>query len=259
MYDELGRALGLKKAEIEVFSALVGRGAQPATRVAGWCHRSRNTVRGILDKLVHDGYVIKSRRANSHLYAIESAQGIATVLQMKLELVRGELMERLASVRRYSEVLDARTTARRPRISFYDGLDGVVKVYEDTLSSKEDLRSWGSFDANQDAIPAYFRSYYKRRAKQGIRIRSIHPDTAFARMRVRSNKRELRECVLVDQALFDIEPEIQVYDDKINIVSWKEQLGVIIESAEIARAMKQIFDLCYRGVRSAGRRKARPA
>lgn len=245
MYDELAHALGLKEAEVEVFNAIIGRGSQPATRIAKWCGRARNTVRGILDKLVHDGYVIRTRRGNVHLYAVESAQGISKVLRSKMELVRHEMLDRLKSVEKFADILQEKSFSRRPRITFYEGFDGLVKVYEDTLTSSETLRSWGSFDANQDALPQYFKNYYKRRAGRKIHMRSIHPDTPLARNRARRDRAELRKSVLVDARRFNIQPEIQIYEHKINIVSWKEKLGIIIESEEIANAMKQIFELCF--------------
>ncbi|MCR4311594.1 MAG: hypothetical protein NUV54_03465, partial [Candidatus Taylorbacteria bacterium] len=40
-------------------------------------------------------------------------------------------------------------------------------------------------------------------------------------------------------------PEINIYDNKVMIASWKEKLGVIIESAEIADAMKKIYELAW--------------
>ena len=39
--------------------------------------------------------------------------------------------------------------------------------------------------------------------------------------------------------------EINVYDNKVMIASWREKLGVVIESAEIADAMKKIFELAW--------------
>jgi predicted transcriptional regulator len=245
MYDELAHALGLKEAEVTVFTALIGRGAQPATRIARWCNRSRNTVRGILDKLFYDGFISRTKRGNVHLYAVESAERMSQVLRSKMELLRDEMQGRLQCVEKYAESLKHQKASRRPQITFYEGYDGLMRVYEDTLTSSETLRSWGSFDANQRALPEYFKNYYKRRAKRKIHIRSIHPDTPLARRKSRDNKAELRRTLLVDSGRFSIQPEIQVYDSKVNIVSWREKLGIIIENDEIAEAMKQIFDLCF--------------
>ena len=44
---------------------------------------------------------------------------------------------------------------------------------------------------------------------------------------------------------FAFYPEINVYDNKVMIASWREKLGIIIESAEIADAMKKIFELAW--------------
>ena len=40
-------------------------------------------------------------------------------------------------------------------------------------------------------------------------------------------------------------PEINIYDNKVMIASWREQLGIVIESSEIAEAMKKTFELAW--------------
>ena len=44
---------------------------------------------------------------------------------------------------------------------------------------------------------------------------------------------------------YNFSPEINIYDDKVMIASWKEKLGIIIESEEIADAMKKIYELAW--------------
>lgn len=81
-------------------------------------------------------------------------------------------------------------------------------------------------------------------------MQSIHPDTPAARQAQKRDKQELRKSILVPKEKFNIQPEIQVYNNKVNITSWKEKLGIIIESEEIAQAMKMIFDLSYEGAKN---------
>ena len=50
---------------------------------------------------------------------------------------------------------------------------------------------------------------------------------------------------LVPKDSFDFSPEINIYDNKVMIASWKEKLGIIIESHEIADAMKKVFELAW--------------
>jgi hypothetical protein len=57
-------------------------------------------------------------------------------------------------------------------------------------------------------------------------------------------------CVFVPHDKYYFSPEIDMYDNKIMIASWKEKLGVIIESEEISDAMKKIFELAWIGAQA---------
>jgi hypothetical protein len=71
----------------------------------------------------------------------------------------------------------------------------------------------------------------------------IVPATPLAIERAAKNVEENRELTLTPPEKFNISPEIDVYDNKTVFVSWREKLGIIIESKEIADAMKSIFTL----------------
>ncbi len=94
-------------------------------------------------------------------------------------------------------------------------------------------------------LPGYFPGYYKRRAGKGIAIRAIIPDTEIGLERQNLDIEEMRETALVPKTAFDFSPEINIYDNKVMIASWKEKLGIIIESHEIADAMKKIYELAW--------------
>jgi hypothetical protein len=95
------------------------------------------------------------------------------------------------------------------------------------------------------ALPGYFPEYYKRRAANGISIRGIVPETKAALERSTHDIEEKREIAFVPADKYYFSPEINIYDDKIMIASWREKLGIIIESAEIADAMKKIYSLAW--------------
>ncbi|KKW10725.1 MAG: Transcriptional regulator, TrmB [Parcubacteria group bacterium GW2011_GWA2_49_9] len=59
------------------------------------------------------------------------------------------------------------------------------------------------------------------------------------------DEEERREVAFVPSDKYYFSPEINIYDNKVMIASWKEKLGVSIESAEIADAMKKIFELAW--------------
>jgi hypothetical protein len=96
------------------------------------------------------------------------------------------------------------------------------------------------------AMPHYFPKYYKRRTNKGIHIRAIIPSNPAGMERVNEDINEARESALVPENKVYFSPEINIYDNKIMIASWKEKLGIIIESKEIAEAMKTIYELAWK-------------
>jgi len=247
-------SLRLNAKERAIVLKLLTLGPQPASAVARHVEFPRNTVRSILDSLVRRGLLIRTRRSNTQYYALETPENIDRMLCYRAAQQAREFQaQRRCLADAKNELLSWSRSTSRPKVTFYEGWSGVVRVYEDTLTSKDkQLHAWASYDANAQALPEYFASYYLRRAKKGIHITSIHPDTPLAREHLSRATKELRTAALVPKRVFDIRPEVQVYDNKVNIVSWSEKLGIIIESQEIADALKTIFSLSFRAAQSFG-------
>lgn len=247
------RTFQLSPKEIAIFEKVLELGSQPASRVAQLCELPRNTVRSILDGLVKKGLMVKTSRAKTQYYATESKDNIIRALKFRRLRMEEEIDAQIGLLESYGEELSARHWAKsRPKITFYEGVKGLEKVYEDTLTAKTGLMSWAATDEMIDAMPDYFRTYFKRRTAKGIPMRSIHPDTPSAREIVGRNEQELRESALVPADRYHWTPEIQIYNNKINIASWKEKLGIIIESEEIADAMRTIFDMAFEEAKTHG-------
>jgi sugar-specific transcriptional regulator TrmB len=244
----------LTPKEIKIFTKSLEIGSQPASRIARLCEMPRNTVRSILDELVKKGLMIKTRRANTQYYATERKENIIRALKFRKLRMEEEITNQIKLLESYGDELSAKRWAKsRPRITFYEGIAGLEKVYEDTLTAKTGLKSWASTDELLDTMPKYFQTYFKRRSGKGIPMRSIHPDTHSARDITDRNTKELRESALVPAEKFFWTPEIQVYNNKVNIASWKEKLGIIIESEEIADAMRTFFDLSFEAAKKYGK------
>jgi sugar-specific transcriptional regulator TrmB len=254
MIETVLRSLQLTSKEIMIFLKALELGSQSATRIARACELPRNTVRSILDGMVKKGIMVKTRRANTQYYATEKKEHIIRALKFKKIRMEEEVDEQIRMLESYGNELSIRHWAKsRPRITFYEGIDGLQKVYEDTLTARTGLKSWASTDDMLKTMPTYFRTYFTRRTKKGIPMRSIHPDTLSARSIMAKNAEELREAALVPVSQFHWTPEIQIYNNKINIASWKEKLGIIIESEEIAEAMRAIFDMAFESAKLFGR------
>lgn len=243
MIDQLQK-LGLPRKEALVYFALLELGVPcPVSLIAKKAHLNRTTTYDIVELLEQKGLVIAKLTRTYRVYE--------ALPPSKLAAYFDEQSKKFAKLKIQTErilpELNAHYRPRtgRPRVYFYEGEEGLIRVYEETLTSTEEIRAYASDQANQEAVPWYFPQYYKRRAEKGIPIRALFPDTPKDRERHALDKEEMRQSRLLPKKLLDFTPEINFFDNKIMIADWKEKLGIIIESEEIAKVFKQTFDLAW--------------
>jgi hypothetical protein len=82
-------------------------------------------------------------------------------------------------------------------------------------------------------------------AENGVPLRALYPDSPRARVAQKTDTKELRESVLVPEAPVSWGAGIYVYDGKVGIASWREKLGILIESVDIANSLEAMFDAAY--------------
>ena len=240
--------IGLNQKEIKVYLTALDLGTQPASIIARRINIPRNTTRFLLDKLVNTGLIKKTAKANTQLYTPEEPKNLINLLERQRVDANAEINEKISQLNEVMAELESRyrPESTKPKVTFYEGDDGLVKVYEDTLTSSETIRSFASFDVMHGVLPDYFKTYYKRRSENQIMIRSIHPNTQLAREKTKHDKKEWRDSRLISADKYSFTPEIQFYDNKVSITSLKEKLAIIIESREIYEAMVIAFELAWK-------------
>lgn len=235
-------SLGFSLKEARVYRALLELGRGTVSEIARNAGVNRTTGYDILDSLVGKGLAKTSGKEPKQEYAAEPPEKIIDLLEARIEKTKS-LLEEVKDL--VPQLKSIHNIGNRPRVRFYEGKEGLMEVYEDTLTSTEEIRAFATVDDMHRALPNYFPAYYKRRAKKGIKIRAIIPKTPVALERISHNKEELRESALIPPDKFYFSPEINIYDNKVMIASWRENLGIIIESAEIADSLKKIYELAW--------------
>ena len=234
--------IGFSEKEVVVYLALLELGKGTVTQISRKAGINRPTGYHVLASLEGKSLVKASGKEPKQEYVAESPDQIEKMLQEKIkndEIFIKEARKIIPELKSIHNVTD------RPRVFFYEGREGMEKVYEDTLTSHEPIRAYATPDDMHAGLPGYFPDYYHRRAKAGIHIRAIAPVTEIGIERRGHDKEEKREIAFVPKDKYYFSPEINIYDNKVMIASWREKLGIIIESAEIADAMKKIYELAW--------------
>ena len=234
--------IGFSEKEVLVYLALLSLGKGIVTEISRKAGINRPTTYHILSSLSSKELVKVSGKEPKQEYVAESPDQIEKLLQKKLEEDQKFINEARKII---PELKSIHNVSDRPKVFFYEGEEGLEKVYEDTLTSSEPIRAYATVDDMHTGLKNYFPEYYKRRARAGIAIRAITPKTEIGLERKSHDKEEMREMALVPKDKYYFSPEINIYDDKVMIASWREKLGIIIESHEIADAMKKIYELSW--------------
>ncbi len=236
---------GFSDKETSVYLSLLELETATATQIADSSQINRSTVYVVIELLKKKGFIDVQKEDGS------ATKYTASPLERLLELAKNSRNKYTNMIKEIEKILpeiqlSIESKKAHPRIQFFKGNKGIVTAYEDTLTSSEEIRAYASIENMHKALPDYFPAYYKRRANKGIPIRSIHPDTEEARLRIKHNKEESRDSALVPSDKYSFSPEINVYDNKIVFMSLVEKFSLIIESQELADAFKKIFELSWK-------------
>lgn len=236
------QSFGFSEKEADVYVALLELGKGTVSKISQQAGINRTTGYDILGSLVNKKLVSVSGKEPKQEYAAEPPTAITEYLKRQILETEGYIKQ---AEKILPELILLHTIENRPKIRFYEGTDGLEYVYEDTLTSSEPIRAYATVDDMHKALPNYFPKYYKRRAEKNISIRAIVPETPVGKERETHDVEEKREIAFVPAEKYYFSPEINIYDNKVMIASWREKLGIIIESEEIADAMKKIYELAW--------------
>lgn len=238
------RASGLDEKEAALYLAGLQMGSAPASEYAKAADLNRITTYNALEQMVLRGLFTVVKKVRGKAYAPVSPEHLAVEVRKNAEAVERSLPE-LRSLQG--------SHFRKPHVRFFEGWEGVKRVYEDTLSASGDLLNFANSAVVRRYWPGYDEEYVAERVKRGIHLRGIAPDDAMGRRVHGEDKDRMREIRLVPARDFDFTNEINIYDSKVAICSFDSgkdgeagMFGVIIESKEVAETQRQIFEMAWR-------------
>ncbi len=243
MLRQLLQDVGLNAREAEVYLAALKLGTQDIKTLSKETKLGALEVSLVLTSLLDKGFVSKFSREKD-FFTPEQPGVVVHILEnskLKLETNISKLKKNLQHFEDYMN-----PSFTKPEIAFYEGSEGIVAAYEDTLGSKGEILAFGSVDNAETIIPDYAQKYYKRRKAAKIPVRAIFTDTVMSRARKKKDGEELRESRLLPRELLNIEIEVNVYDDKVAYFSIPERLAVIVKSKLIAESMRSLFGLSWK-------------
>ncbi len=237
--------IGTTDDEAAILLAIYQHPASPVGRIAQLAGYKRGHAYNLVGSLLSKGLVNEvAERGVMRVTGIPPAQ-----LPTRLERARDETTKLLVDVTAAIGAFEALIPKTRgtPRVQVFRGSQGLMELYETTLSCKEKvIRACADFSnlfprRRHPELNDWLWRYAERRAKRGIVYKGMlvpSRDSDIAFKKRRAQKRELRvlnECPLT--------VEVNIFDSYVAICSTAEEMmGVLIDSQAIAGSAKNLFN-----------------
>lgn len=247
MINELIK-LGLNQEESKVYLAVLELGGSYASNIARKAQVNRATCYHTLNKLIQKGLLNSYTKNKVLWFNAENPEKLIQIEKEKLEKAKA-LIPQLLSI--------SNAITFKPKIRFYEGVEGIKTIFEDILTSKEEILGYTNIKSLADLFPTYFKDYCKRKIKRKIKTRYLSPETGegidiIDKFFPKNYDQNLIEILLVNKDEFFFENEISIYENKVAIFSLnpEEPIALLIESSTYAKSMKSIFNLAWLGATS---------
>lgn len=234
--------LGFNQKEQDVYFALLELEKATANEIAYKSKVKRPTTYDILYRLRQQGFIAETYVNKKRYFVANPPENLIEIIEARKRELKEDLPELLGIFN---------TKARKPKVEYFEGLDGIIQLYEDTLNVLEKGDEILAYVADYEILELeqYMHDYVLRRAKKGIKARGIAENKPGIKEFTKENKEQLRITKLVSESEFNLKNEINIYANKVIIITYKpEPFGVLIESKEIADTQRAIFEMAWRGV-----------
>jgi hypothetical protein len=121
-------------------------------------------------------------------------------------------------------------------------------VYRDSLKypGHEMLTWYAETYAGQFDKKFILEEYIPKRLQKKVFVRAILPDSEFIREWIKNDQEHFRKSKLISKEKYNISIELNMYGiNKVGIISFEEQIGIVIESKKIFESLKNIFEIMW--------------
>lgn len=233
--------LGLKEVDAEIYLAcLKNPEGLFVVDIVRLTKIKRSTVNLILDRLLRKGFVTYHLEGARKLFLAESPDALLARLEDSVSDLKN-----LIPLLRFTAGTDKKTKVR-----FFEGKQGVEHVFNDILLTmrvrKEVQKEVVAISSGTDLfaiLPDHQKQFMNKRVKEGVSLRWIAPESPISR---KFDKKDLRKMKFFDAKKYQFNVELDVYGEKIALISLDKTLSaVIIENKILAESFRSLFNLLW--------------
>lgn len=235
--------LNLTEKAILCYIALLESGSSSIQAISRLTGVNRVTIYAAVEELKKKGLVFETRKGRRKLLVAESPDELKTILEEKKEQLRAEEKILENFILPTLKAVDMRQE-NRPQIKFFEGLEGIYKIYDDYILKSPKVLGCGSYDSvmkisNMEVEKKYIEKMRQRK----IFFRGILEDTEMNHQFDEISKGVMHNKFLAEGAR--VSSDILVFGSMVALISYEKKSATLIEDESIAQAIKIYLEFMW--------------
>ena len=238
--------IGFSEKEQQVYLALFRTGKGTVSEIAEQSGLKRSILYVILEKLEKAG-LVHQLHDESSIAQFQIAPPTALIKLARSMREKAELVEKKLDHLHAELMSEYKIVVNKPTVQYFEGQAGLEAIFRDIYSPKKEP-VYGCVDIA--AVDEYFQKFIlgsmvPDRIQHKLQVETIFTDSPLARSLQDKDAEEYRNCILVDGSEYPLPAEIDIYEDKIAMLSFEndEFVAVLIENKAMADTLRSVFKL----------------
>ena len=235
--------LNLTEKEILCYLALLEGGSSSIQDISRDTGINRVTIYAAIEELKSKGLISETKKGRRKLFVAESPEGLKNILEEKKNEIRAEEEIMESFILPTLKAIDA-WQENKPQIKFFEGLEGIDKVYDDYILNSPNVIGCGSYDSVLKVSSwETERKYIEKMRKRRIFFRGILEDT-----KINHKFDEISKGVMHNKFLPEgtkVSSDILVFGSIVALISYEKKSATLIEDESIAQAIKMYLEFMW--------------
>lgn len=234
------KKIGLNKSELKVYMHLLANGLSSPPQIAAATGIARTNIYHLIDDLLERGLIEEQLKRKRKIYLARDPEAILRSIERQKEAVERLLPELRALYK---------VQKNQPVIRFYDGVDELMEIFDQTLQAKQILGIASTEQLFGLSSNYFAKKYPLEIKKREISFRDIltYESGKDAAKRTKVAMGGLYEYRLLKSDFGNPACDILIWDDKIALMTLNEPVfGTVLTSKTLADMFRVMFEIMWR-------------
>lgn len=229
--------LGFEEKEARLYVACLELGPSHVLEISRKSGIKRPTAYVLLEDMIAKGWVEKSTHHKKTVFTAKDPSYLLTAIQEKEQSLKEALPLLEAIISRSKE---------RPKISIFEGVDGMVALYSQIYSSPE-IWWYSSIKHITAVFPSILKNWLETIKKKKLLVRELltsdPEDIAYARAAIANDEND--EIRIMPDHL-PIRLDMAIFGNRVAIFTLQKNIFALsIESEDVAESLRSLYSLAW--------------